>query len=116
MIKKKRAKVTHEEKESIILASLEAECDIRKLAYRHQLVPSTVRRWRSAYKKVRGIAQVSKPSQAQFIELTAPTSGSKGKILQKVELQFEDYRCQIEGSLNIRQLVEIVQILGGSGC
>lgn len=111
-MKKRRSKVTQEEKARIILASLEPNCDIGQLATRHKLAPNTIKRWRSAYKKVRKAEETSEPA-AQFIEITAPSLSGQIQELQKVELEFTKYRCQLEGALQVSQIQQIIQILGG---
>ena len=115
MIKRKRSKITQEEKARIILASLAPDCDIKQLATTHKLEPNTIRRWRSAYNKV-SKAQKTREVSAQFIEVTAPSLSCEVQELQKVELEFTKYRCQLEGSLQVRQIQQIIQILGGGSC
>jgi len=113
---RKRSKVTYEEKERIIQASLESECDISKLAFKNKLAPDTIKKWRAAYKKAEESKQLSEQTDVQFVELTTGISSSKVNTLKKVELQFTRYRCQIEGSLNVSQLQQIIQILGSDSC
>lgn len=112
---KRKTKVTQEEKARIILASLAPDCDIKQLATTHKLEPNTIRRWRSAYKKV-SKAEKTIEASAQFIEVTAPSLFGKVQELQKVELEFAEYRCQLEGSLQVSQVQQILQILGGGSC
>ena len=114
-MKRKKAKITQEEKARIILASLDPGCDIKQLASTHKLAPNTIKRWRSAYKKVKKAEKTSEES-AQFVELTAASLSDQTQRLQKVELEFTEYRCQLEGSLQVSKVQQIIQILGGESC
>lgn len=113
-MKKRRTDVSRELKKRITLASLEPGCDLASLAGKYKLARSTVFRWRKMYRQQQSENTLTKPTQ-QFIELKLPPQ-ERVSNLKKVELQFDNHRCCIEGKINSTQLVKLFKLLEEAAC
>ena len=86
MIKKKRTKVTREQKEHIILASLEPHSDVNKLERKYKLACSTLIKWRRQHtQKQEEEARLQPDSSFVEVKVERP---KKVCTLKKVDLTF----------------------------
>ena len=114
MVKKKRTKVTREQKERITLASLEPKSDLNELASKYKLACSTLIKWRRQHRKQQaGGARLQPDSSFVEVKVEHPRRVS---TLKKVELSFANHRCSVEGNLNCTQLLKLVELFGEAGC
>ena len=112
MIKKKRTKVTREQKERITLASLEPKSDLNELARKYKLARSTLIKWRRQHRKQQAGGARLHPDSA-FVEVKVEQS-RRVSNLKKVELIFANHRCSVEDKLNSTQLLKLVELLEGA--
>lgn len=114
MIKKKRSKFSHELREGITRASLEAGCDLIELAKKYKLARSRLIKWRSQYGKQQGEGIILQ-NDSSFVEVKVEQP-RRVSTLKKVELSFDNHRCCIEGNLNSTQLLKLVELLEEGAC
>jgi len=112
MVKKKRTKVTREQKERITLASLEPKSDVNELARKYKLACSTLIKWRRQHTQKQEEEARLQPGSS-FVEVKVDQP-EKVCTLKKVDLTFTNHRCSVEGNLNSSQLLKLVELLEGA--
>ena len=111
MVKKKRTKVTREQKERITLASLEPKSDLNELASKYKLACLTLIKQRRQHTQTQEEARLHPDSSCVEVKVEQP---KKVCTLKKVDLTFTNHRCSVEGNLNSSQLLKLVELLEGA--
>ena len=114
MVKKKRTKVTREQKERITLASLEPKSDVNELARKYKLACSTLIKWRRQHRKQQAGGARLHPDSA-FVEVKVEQS-RRVSTLKKVDLIFAHHKCSVEGDFNSTQLLKLVELFEEASC
>ncbi len=113
MRKRKRKYISREQKEEIIKELIEVNSNIKLLAEKYQVTARTLSKWRSDYYK-REEGKQPKLDQ-HFVEVQVGSDIKKSHI-KKVELLLDNHRCSIEGRLNSKQLIKLLEILEEASC
>ena len=113
MARRKRIHISREQKEGIIKELIQGNCDIKLLATKYQVTVRTLCKWRSDYHK----AKEGKETEAgeHFVEVQVGKDIKKNH-LKKVELLLDNHKCSIEGRLNSKQLIKLVELLEEGSC
>ena len=103
MIKKKRTKVTREQKERITLASLEPKSDLNELARKYKLACSTLIKWKRQHTQKQEEEARLQPDSS-FVEVIIPDVLNTYDLIVWAEKHSHDIvtqRKDAEGSLRM---------------
>ena len=114
MNKKRRTEITDKLKKHVTLASLEPGSNVGLLEKKYKIGRSTINKWRQVHRKQESETKIGK-SDHQFIELKLSPQ-ERVSNLKKVELEFDNHKCSIEGRISSSQLVKLVKLLEESTC
>lgn len=113
-MKNKRAKVSQELRDQIIVELQDPGCDLAALARKYQLARSTLLKYRQQHRK-QETRNLTLQKKSSFVEVKLEACKSNFS-LRKVELSFDNYKCSVEGRLSSNQLVKLVQLLEEGAC